>query len=396
MPGATMTAAGLSIQTIDQIRDELAAALQTAFGPSIKAKTAKAVAGALVQAIAEVDSLEQEAILAVYQAFTLDGAEGVSLDRLVAIGGLTRKPATQSLVDVTLTPPAGPAVNVPQGALIENTATHDLFAVVSAVVVPGGTPTAAVLRAVSTGSVPVPLGASWAWISAFVGSATLGVTNAADGTEGDSEESDASLRLRFLASYHAPGSGTLASILANTLAVAGVQGDARAFENVELATGITAPEIVSTLPGKSFVVVERGGANADVAAAVFTRKPAGIKAHGSTVVMVTDGEGFQHAIGIEVAAVVTVHIELTITGGDAANEAAVKAAVQAYGDTLQIGSDVIALRVISAALAVAGANVTDVTAKIDVIDPPIAVGNLSVDWNKRASVVAANVDIVFV
>jgi hypothetical protein len=93
---------------------------------------------------------------------------------------------------------------------------------------------------------------------------------------------------------------------------------------------------------------------------------------------------------------VTVHIELTITGGDAANEAAVKAAVQAYGDTLQIGSDVIALRVISAALAVAGANVTDVTAKIDVIDPPIAVGNLSVDWNKRASVVAANVDIVFV
>ena len=74
---------------------------------------------------------------AAYQSMFLDGAQGVNLDRLIELLGLTRNLATPTVVysaslhnsDLAI------AYTVPQGAIVQHQATGELFATETAVTI---------------------------------------------------------------------------------------------------------------------------------------------------------------------------------------------------------------------------------------------------------------------
>src|SRR5690606_14850863 len=80
---------------------------------------------------------------------------------------------------------------------------------------------------------------------------------------------------------------------------------------------------------------------------IWRRKPAGILAHGSEVGQVEDSQGFAHVVRFSRPTPVPVYLAITIKKGvaypsDGADR--IRAALVAYGQSLEIGQHVIAAR----------------------------------------------------
>ena len=392
--GPSLGPDGLQIQTADEIQTDLVSAFEAAFGATIQASNPNSVVGNLVAILAVELLAFQEGLDGVYQSGFLDGAQGVNLDRLVQLIGLTRNAATATVVPVHIVNANAAPVAIPQGALLQVASTGVVFAFVAAVVVPPLGAIDTTIRAVQTGPQAVPANQTWQIVSAFAGSNFLTVTNPLVGTTGTNEEIDADLRLRALASAHLPGKGTVQAIRAAIADLDGVT-ECQVFENTTMVLGILLPVAIALLPAKSFVAVVKGGVAADIAAVIFAQKPAGIATFGATSVNVIDSQGFVHVIKFEPATALTIFVDVTITNGNAAFSDAIKAAVIAYIDSLTVGQKVVASKLLAAATDAAGA-LDDCTALIDVISPPVASGNLAVPWNQYASLLLADVNVVFV
>jgi len=392
--GPSLGADGLQIQTADEIRQDLVSGFQSAFGNTIQADNPNSVVGNIV-AILAVELLKfQEGLDGVYQSGYLDGAPGVNLDRLVQLIGLTRNVATQTTVAVTFSNALGVGVAVPQGALVQAADSGEVFAVVDAVVVPAFGAIAGSLRAVNTGPIAVAIATTWAIVTAFAGSNSITVANAAAGTPGTDEETDAALRLRALSSAHLPGKGTVQAIRAALADLSGVT-EAQVFENTSMVPGIVSPVAIAALPAKSFVAVVQGGVAADIAALIYDQKPAGILTWGATTINVTDDQGFLHPISFEPATMQSVFADITITNGSAAFADAIKAAVIAYVNGLQIGQKVVHAKVIAAATDAAG-TIDDCTVLLGTVFPPVGVGNVAIAWNKFADLDVGDITVSFV
>ncbi len=188
--------------------------------------------------------------------------------------------------------------------------------------------------------------------------------NSLDVTLGNDIESDPDLRTRREEELRATGSATVEALRSKTLQVDDVD-EAFVFENVTDSVdgdGVPAHAFEDVIRGPSAV-------DADVAAAIFANKAAGIQAHGSTVEVVTDSQGFTHNIGFSRATEVPIFLIITVTTNTDATagpvypvdgDTQVAAALAAFGDALGIGGDVIAEAIKCVAFDVSG--VTDITA----------------------------------
>lgn len=396
MPGPVLTANGLTIQTADEIRADLASYLQAQFGISMQVLTGTSIAGQIVAALALVLSQNQEALDGVYQSGYLDGAQGVNLDRLVLLLGISRNAATKSIGPVIFTNAGAGVVNIPAGATYQNTATGDVFAVVDAVAVPGVGSAAGSLRAVATGPIVMPAGLTWAVVSAYAGSGDITCTNPVAGVAGTNEETDGNLRLRAVQSAHLPGKGTIDAIRAALLDLDGVT-ECSVFENVSTMMGILTPVSIPLLPAKSFTAVVKGGVAAEIGAVLWTQKPAGIETYGSLPVIVMDSMGFAQIVEYEPALPTQVWMDITLTGSNATFDSAIKAAVMAYvADTLSVGEQVVAVRAQAAIVGAAGDNVTGLSLLLDDVFPPVSSGNLAMLWNRYASLAAGDIQITHI
>jgi len=112
-----LSPSGLSTQTQQDIVDELVAKLRATFGTNLNTSTSS-IMGQLVNIVAELRSVDQQTLLAVYRSFDPNSAQGVALDRLATLTGSVRKGAQPSVVQGVLTFSA-PA-SVVDGDLIEN------------------------------------------------------------------------------------------------------------------------------------------------------------------------------------------------------------------------------------------------------------------------------------
>lgn len=120
-------------------------------------------------------------------------------------------------------------------------------------------------------------------------------------------------------------------------------------------------------PPKSYETYVLGGADADIAAAIFSVGTAGIEAYGETVVPVKDLSGNEHPVGFSRAVVVPIHIKATIykTAAFPADGSSqlVSALVQHIGGTdsdgtvyagLSMDDDVIMMRLVSTIYKITG------------------------------------------
>ena len=116
---------GLSIPTLQELKNSLATSLQTNLGVAIDT-TEKATAGIINAIYAAALSNAYELIQATYTQRTLDGAEGINLDDLVSYTNIYRLSASESFTNKAHFI-GDEGTNLPQGAVVENPATADQF-----------------------------------------------------------------------------------------------------------------------------------------------------------------------------------------------------------------------------------------------------------------------------
>lgn len=407
MPGPTYGPDGLQIQTATEVQADLSGYLQAQFGATLQSLNGNTVIGQLVSALSQVLVAHQEGIDGVYQSLHLDGAQGVNLDRLVQLVGLTRNAATATTVTVQVTNGGAIAAVLPAGTVLQHTATGALFSTVAASLIAIGGTNSIDLRSNATGPLEITAGSAWTFVTSFVGVASCTVANAVGGTSGTAQESDADLRLRVLYSAHLPGKGTVQSIKAALADLDGVIY-ANVYENTSDTAGITSPVSIPLLPAHSFVAVTVGGAAADIAGVIYDQKPAGIQDYGSTAYTITNAEGDPVVVHFEQATPATITVEIALPGVDASFDTAIADAIVSYiggtlstGDTaagLGVGATVVTVGVACAAYdatKVNGfSNCTGITTLNLAISPAVpAPANVVLQWNQYPITSAANITI---
>lgn len=158
------------------------------------------------------------------------------------------------------------------------------------------------------------------------------VTNPEDFTVGREKETNTELRNRFLNTNAASGKGTYPAVRKAVSDVVGV-------DSVKVINNPTSV-VVDGIPEHSYEVIVSGGNDNDIADTIFITGPAGIQAYGSTVVNITDSEGFSHNIGFsrptDIYIFVNVDYELDgSTPFPVDGEDQIKEAIIAYGNSIQ-------------------------------------------------------------
>ena len=269
--------AGIHIPTYEDIRDELITQMQTIFGTDIyidEDSQDYQQISIFAKKIYDTNSL---AVLT-YNNRTPINAVGVGLDNLCALVGITRKPATYSTVQLTITGSSGTVIEAGQ-ARDENNNLWDLPANVT--IPENGTITVeatshekgyitALPNTITTIATPL-----YGWTS---------VTNNYASNPGADEETDAELRGRYSRSTYAPSTTVFEGMIA---AVEGVDGVTRvkAYENDANTTS------TEGFPPHSLTFVVEGGEDEDVATEIYYKKTPGVYTNGTTTVELTSTLG---------------------------------------------------------------------------------------------------------
>lgn len=314
---------------------------------------------------------------AVYSVFNPNAAEGSAQDQICALNNVRRLPATFSTVVIRAT--GTPGTVLPVGQIVSD-GTNQFISLADATI-PGGGFIDIDFQAQETGTIAAPAGTLTTIVTPVAGWASA--TNQLDADLGSDIETDAAMRVRRIAALTDPGD-TTDSILSEVKKVTGVT-NALIFENTSEATD------PSGVPGKSFETIVEGGDDQEIANAIFSKKPAGIEAYGTTLKTVNDSQGNAHSVGLSrpvdlnIYIVINVAINAAVYGGGSgvAGNLLVQEALVAKGDSLSIGADVVAELIKSGAWATPG--VMDITAySVGIAPAPVTAVNIPVTNHQQA------------
>jgi len=395
--GDYVTAAGLQIKTVQEILDELSARQKADIDATLNT-AADSPLGQINGIFASQLREAWEVVEVAYNGFNPDAAEGFLLEKLSALTGTVKRPATKSTVTLTCDLDLGTA-------LVAGTHFAHVVGAPDNRWTPADDYTAGVAGAQSVdfeaedaGAVPANAGTITVIATPVVG--WNSVTNAADAYTGREADDDPILRLRREQELRATGSATVDAIRADLLAfeVDGVQSieQASVFENVTDVVDATG------LPGKSIECVIYDGSppaltNNQIAQAIFDTKPAGILAFGLESGVATDSQGGFHTIGFTRPTEKQVWIEMFVSVNIAtgyAGAAALKAALVALNTSdLQQGRDVIANRLIDVAMGFAGIFDMYSPPQLGFAILPVGTANLSISEREIARLDTARIVI---
>lgn len=272
---------GMHIPTYSEIRDDLIQQMKSIFGEDIyideDSKDYQQIS-IFAKKIFDTNALG----LLVYNNRTPNTAIGIGLDNLCALVGITRKPATYSTVQLTITGNAG--TTIPNGKATDGTYTWNLPAsvtipdngtiVVEATCDVSGSITAAA-NTINTIATP-----TFGWLS---------VTNTYVASAGVDVETDAELRGRYANATYQPSKTVLDGLLENIEALEGVTRS-KIYEND------TNVKDSNNLPAHSITAIVEGGDDKDIATAIYFKKTPGCYTNGTTSVDLTTLSGNEATI----------------------------------------------------------------------------------------------------
>lgn len=405
---AGLSATGLTIPSLDEIRDEINSELQSAFGTSIDLSDGSLL-GTVVAIMAERYAELWELTQAVFAAMDPDAATGTSLEALCALTGTNREPASPSTVTLTLT--GTNTTLVATGSRAKVVATGAEFATLvdaTLATLTAWAPTTVysvgdrrtnvtrcyvcITAGTSAGSGgPTTTAADitdgtvhWRYLGEGAAAADAAAESVEDGpvvaTSGDINsittpvggwssvinlldaepgsllETDGVLRLRRELELSTAGAATLDAIRAAVLDIAGVTS-CRVFHNPTDATD------GDGVPPHAVEVLVEGGDPQDIRDVLLAVVAAGIATHGTTSGTATDGAGNVHDVEFSRPTVVDSYVDVVLTK-DALTypvdgDDQVKAAIVTRGDARGTGYDIVASAISSWAFTVTG--VLDVT-----------------------------------
>ncbi len=339
-----ITATGLTVPSYQDILDDLIAQMKSIYGQDIYLGTDSSdyqMLSIIALKIADCGSVLQ----ATYNSRTPSGSIGVALDSIIKLNGITRKAASYSTCVVTITGTAGTIINngvvsdingnkwnLPPVVTISGGGTVDVTVICQTI---GAI--AALATNINTISTPTS-----GWIS---------VSNANAASPGQPVETDTQLRVRQALSTEKPSMTLLSGTISAIASLPGVTRQ-KVYENPTGATDSNG------LPAHSIAAVVEGGVTADIAMSIYDNRGIGPLTDGTTTTTVTDpvtGQtmdiSFYRPSYKAIDVVIQVH---NLTGYTDNTRDAIKAAVAAYLNSLEIGSDLSVFSIYSSALSAVG------------------------------------------
>ncbi|MDF1593737.1 MAG: baseplate J/gp47 family protein [Desulfobacterales bacterium] len=310
MTAPRFTPNGIEVQTYDEIYQELADGYRLIYGNDINldpdSPDGQRVA---IEAQARLDVQSFGSLL--YNQLDPDFALGEALNSLIKLSGITRRPATRSQVDVSVT--ASRPVTLPVGYAVEDTL-GQVWETISEIVLAAGI-TTVTLFAENFGAVEADPATVAEPVTFVIGVDT--VTNPLSATVGREEETDEELRIRRNHSLETPRSSALGRLFTAVGDLAGVI-DMAIYENDTDATDIDG------IPAHSLWVVVEGGAVDDIAESLAKNKTGGKGMVGAVAgewteeVLKPDGTTFTifHTMSFDRPTYVTILVKLNATRKD--------------------------------------------------------------------------------
>jgi hypothetical protein len=399
VPGLTFTEAGVVIPAETDVLAGVQADIDAAFGGGLN-PALETPQGQLASSQAAVIGDKNNEFAYFVNQVDPQYASGKFQDGIARICFLTRKPATSTSVQATITGAIG--ATIPAGTLAQDTS-GNTYASTGAVTI-GATGSATVeFQNVAAGPIACPAGTLTQVYQAVIGWDSI--TNAADGTLGQYVESRADFEYRRKNSVALNGHGTPQAIYAEVFNIADVL-DVYVKDNPTAATvntGATNYPIVA----HSVYVAAVGGVDADIAAAIWRKKDLGCNTNGNTSVTVTDDSGYSYphpsyTIQFErpTSLPVLFAVQLVNDPSLPSNivqlvQAAIIARFNGTDGTTRerIGSLILASRYYGAVAGVAS-NVSLISILIGTVTPTLT--QVSVGIDQRPTVSAANISVTLV
>jgi len=385
-----ISSTGFKRKRLNLLLEELNSEVKAIFGDNFNVSPESPdgqVNGVISESNANLWELAEEA----YNAFNPKAAAGTTLSNLVQLNGITRLAATRSHVELTLTGDSGTVI--PEGSLISTSDTGDELSTDVSVTIDGTGNAIVQATALEFGPITMLAGTITEIDNPVTGWDT--VNNTADAIEGTNEESDPDLRAR-----------RQRSVARDAQAI--IDGIRAAVENIDNVTQAVVLENDTDavdgkgLPAHSFQVVVSGGADIDVADAIWLKKPAGIQAFGDITEQIIDSQGVSHDISFSRPTAVTIYVEVTITtfaeypanGDDLIKQAIVDYANGDLVDNRSFGlaDDVIYTRLYTPINSVAGHEIDDL--QISISSPASGTANIAIAVDEIADFQIANITVV--
>jgi uncharacterized phage protein gp47/JayE len=386
-------ATGLHIPTYDDILQKRIADFKSIYGQDCYLDNDSADYQEIaVQSLSLYDAFQTVQLL--WNQMSPATAIGAALALIVRFNGIKKKSATYSTCLVTLT--GNQPVTIINGQVKDKNGNLWNLPPSVQIVPDNSNPTNYIANVLATCAVTGKVTALAGDISLIVTPTTgwTSVTNAAAATAGLDVESDSALRVRQSISVSLPSLTRKEGTAARIATIAGVTRY-KVYENpTNSVDGYGHPV-------HSITCVVEGGAEADIVEAIRANKSDGCYTNGDIAVATQDSQGV--AITIRYYRQVTVPIYATLhitglTGYTSATTDAIKTAVAAYLNSLQIGECVTISAIYGAALSVMPTlnepmfSVTAVTAAATISSQGSS--DITMTFDQVASGDVANIDVV--
>lgn len=229
-------------------------------------------------------ALEEQLLEQVYRSAFLDTAEGGSLDKVVALVGVTRLPGGVPTAKLRFTRAAGSTgqITVPTGTAVTDETGEMRYATLTALTLEPGEAERQVLAASTNAAAPAPATTLTRPEVLIAGMAAVTNPNAA--SPAAAAETDAALRKRARKALHIAGKGTLDALEYGIKGIDGIK-DVTVVEFPNGVAGEVRLDIVYATPGDPAL-------EALVAERIQSLRPAGIR--------VTHSEAATEALSVEV------------------------------------------------------------------------------------------------
>lgn len=348
-----ITTSGLTIKTITEVIADLTASLQATYGDDINVSQ-NSPDGQLINIFAQAVIDNLELLADIYNTFSIESAYGTILDQRVALNGIARVAGTYTVTPVTIT--VDRALTLTGLDALDSDPTAVVFTVSDDAGNQFQLVTTKIFSASGSSSLDFQssvIGQIETTLNSITNqvTSTLGVTAvnnpSAVTTLGVDEETDAQLKIRHAASFKLASTGPADAVRAAVLSADNVV-DAYVVENATSAP-------VSSVPANSLWVIANGGTDADVAAAIYSKKAPGCGLYGSVSVTVTRPQGNSASISFDRAVTENLYIKFSIVArytGAAWDTTAIKTALvsalaYSLGQTATIGDIVLAMSTIT-------------------------------------------------
>ncbi len=280
VPAVQWTANGVVLPTDAAILAGVQSDQQAAFGGNMS-MSLSSPQGQLAQSLAAIISDKNAQIAEIASQVDPANAQGVWQDAIGAIYFMQRIAATGTVVSANCSGLAGTVI--PAGSIAQDTAGNQYQSLAAATIGSGGS-VVVQFQCLTTGPIACPIGALNVIYKAITGWESI--TNTTAGVPGVNEESAADFEFRRQNSVAVNALNSIQSVLAAVLAVPNVV-DAYVTDNSTSATVNTGATNYPVAANSIYVAVA-GGAQADIAKAIWSKKSLGCAYNGSTSYTYTD------------------------------------------------------------------------------------------------------------